>query len=640
MQALENMDRKKLTIAGLVVAAIFLFFVNIWSSLEIQSVQLDLTENKLYTLSDGTKEVIKTIDEPITFRLYYSSTFGEISPAHGNYFKRVRELLEHFQVISGGKINLKVINPVSFSVEEDEAVKFGIQGVPLDQSGELGYFGMAAVNSTDDRKNIPFFNPQREQFLEYDLTRLVFELAQPKKKKVGLITSLLIEADPLLQYKPWPIMAQVTQFFEVKSIDSATKKIGDDIDVLLMVHPKILEDDLMYAVDQFVMRGGRLLVFLDPQNETARMTPQAPPGAGSSELKKLFDVWGIDYDEDKFVGDRTRAIRVQAPVNGKDVIADYLSWGIYDKRALNDDDVVTGQLTAISLASAGTLALKKDASVKMTPLLQTSKISQRIDAKLVRGQINPAAILKQFKSENKSFTIAARFSGKVKSAFPDGPPKPKKDVKKKAKGSDGDKKPVKLAPHLGESKTDLNMIVMADSDLLTSRFWLQQQDFFGQKISSPVSNNADFLVNSLENLGGSQALISLRSRGLSLRPFHTIQDIKNAAEDKYRQTEQQLSGKLKELQGKLQGLNVEGKGKGKIILTSAQQKAFKQFRAEMLSVRKQLRDVQLALRKDIEKLDTQLKILNIWTIPVVIAIIALVMMVIRRQRFKQQTAQG
>jgi len=286
------------------------------------------------------------------------------------------------------------------------------------------------------------------------------------------------------------------------------------------------------------------------------------------------------------------------------------------------------------------LALKKDASVKMTPLLQTSKISQRIDANLVRGQINPEAILKQFKSENKSYTIAARFSGKVKSAFPDGPPKPKKDVKKKAKESDGDKKPVKLAPHLGESKTDLNMIVMADSDLLTSRFWLQQQDFFGQKISSPVSNNADFLVNSLENLGGSQALISLRSRGLSLRPFHTIQDIKNAAEDKYRQTEQQLSGKLKELQGKLQGLNVEGKGKGKIILTSAQQKAFKQFRAEMLSVRKQLRDVQLALRKDIEKLDTQLKILNIWTIPVVIAIIALVMMVIRRQRYKQQTAQG
>ena len=522
MQALDNMDRKKLTIAGLVVAAIFLFFINIWSSLEIQTAQLDLTENKLYTLSDGTKEVMKSIDEPITFRLYYSPTFGEISPPHGNYFRRVRELLEHFAVVSDGKINLKIINPVSFSVEEDEAVKFGIQGVPLDQSGELGYFGMAAVNSTDDRKVVPFFNPQREQFLEYDLTRLVFELAEPKKKKIGLITSLLIESDPMLQYKPWPIMTQVTQFFDVKSIDSAAAKIDDDIDVLLVVHPKILEEKLMYAIDQFVMRGGRLLVFLDPQNETARMTPRAPPGAGSSELKKLFDVWGIEYDEDKFVGDRTRAIRVQAPVKGRDVIADYLSWGIYDKRAINEKDVVTGQLTAISLASAGTLELKKGSALKMIPLLQTSKISQRIDAELVRGEINPEAILKQFKSENRSFTIAARFSGKVKSAFPDGPPKPKKDAKKK----DDDKKPVKLAPHMNESKADLNMIVMADSDMLSSRFWVREQDFFGKKIQTPVSNNADFLVNSLENLGGSQALISLRSRGLSVRPFHTIQDLK------------------------------------------------------------------------------------------------------------------
>ncbi|MBT4590326.1 MAG: ABC transporter [Rhodospirillaceae bacterium] len=636
MQALDNMDRKKLTIAGLVVAAIFLFFINIWSSLEIQTAQLDLTENKLYTLSDGTKEVMKSIDEPITFRLYYSPTFGEISPPHGNYFRRVRELLEHFAVVSDGKINLKIINPVSFSVEEDEAVKFGIQGVPLDQSGELGYFGMAAVNSTDDRKVVPFFNPQREQFLEYDLTRLVFELAEPKKKKIGLITSLLIESDPMLQYKPWPIMTQVTQFFDVKSIDSAAAKIDDDIDVLLVVHPKILEEKLMYAIDQFVMRGGRLLVFLDPQNETARMTPRAPPGAGSSELKKLFDVWGIEYDEDKFVGDRTRAIRVQAPVKGRDVIADYLSWGIYDKRAINEKDVVTGQLTAISLASAGTLELKKGSALKMIPLLQTSKISQRIDAELVRGEINPEAILKQFKSENRSFTIAARFSGKVKSAFPDGPPKPKKDAKKK----DDDKKPVKLAPHMNESKADLNMIVMADSDMLSSRFWVREQDFFGKKIQTPVSNNADFLVNSLENLGGSQALISLRSRGLSVRPFHTIQDLKNDAEDKYRKTEQQLTAKLKDLQGKLQGLGKINQGKGKVVLTSAQQKAFAQFQAEMLDVRKKLRDVQLALRKDIEQLDTKLKILNIWTMPLVIAVVAIILAIFRRRRYSQQTAQG
>ena len=637
MNALGNMSRKKLTIAGMVVAAIFLFFVNIWSSLGIQSAQLDLTENHLYTLSQGSKDVIKTIDEPIIFRLYYSPSFGEISPPHGNYFKRVRELLEHFSAVSGGKIDLKIINPISFSVEEDEAVKFGIQGVPLDQSGELGYFGMAAINSTDDRKTVPFFNPQREQFLEYDLTRLVYELAEPKKKKIGLITSLLIEADPMLQYKPWPIMEQITQFFEVKPIETEALKINDDIDVLLIIHPKFLKENLLYAIDQFVMRGGRLLIFLDPQNETARMTPRAPPGAGSSDLKKLFDVWGIEFDENKFVGDRTRAIRVQAPVKGRDVIADYLSWGIYDKRAMNANDIVTGQLTSISLASAGTINLKENSKLKMVPLLQTSKISQRIDAELVRGEINPEAILKQFKSENKSFTIAARFSGMVKSAFPNGPPKPKKDKIKKNSNSDT-KKNEKLRPHISEAKTDLNMIVMADTDLLTSRFWLQQQEFFGKKISTPVSNNADFLVNSLENLGGSQALISLRSRGLSVRPFHTIQDIKNNAEDKYRKTEQQLTEKLKDLQGKLQGLGMKSQAKGKVILTSAQQKAFEKFRAEMLNVRKQLRDVQLALRRDIEHLDTKLKIVNIWSMPILIAIVAIVLAIVRRRKYRQLTS--
>jgi len=634
MSALEKMDRKKLSIASLIVAAVFFFFLNILSSLEIKTSQVDLTENQLFTLSEGSKKIISSINEPITFRFYYSQKFGEISPAHGNYSKRVRELLEHFAVISGGKINLKVINPKTFSAEEDEAVNFGIQGVPLDQTGELGYFGLAASNSTDDRKAITFFNPQREQFLEYDLTRIIFDLAQPKKKKIGLITGLLLEADPLLRYQPWPIMDQIKQFFEVESLSSNIEKINDDIDVLLIVHPKIIEDSTLYAIDQFVMRGGRALIFVDPQNETARMSPQAPPGAGSSELKKLFDAWGIDFDENKFVGDRTVAIRVSAQVKGRDVIADYLSWGIYGSRNLDRDDVVTGELTAISVASAGTLDLTKDSKLKMKPLLKTSPISQRISADLVRGEIDPERILKQFKPENKVFNIAARFQGKVDSAFSDGPP-PVKDKKK-----DDDKKRVKLAPHVKVSKGDINLIVFADSDLLTTRFWTQQQEFFGKKINTPVSNNADFLVNSLDNLSGSDALISLRSRGLSVRPFHKINDLKNLAEDRYRKTEQQLTTKLKELQGKLSGLKVDNKPGAKVVLTSNQRKAFDKFRREMISTRKQLRDVQLALRKDIESLDTQLKILNIWAMPVLIAIVAVVLALVRRRRYHQQPVQG
>ena len=624
-----------MAVVSLCVAAIFLFFLNILATGEIRTAQLDLTENKLFTLSQGTKEVVKAIDEPLTFRFYYSNKFGEISPVHGNYAKRVQEFLEQLELISNGKIQLKVIHPAPFSVEEDEAVKMGIQGVPLDQSAEMGYFGLAANNSTDDRKSIPFFNPQREQFLEYDLTRIVFELASPKKKKIGLITGLLLEADPLLQYKPWPVIEQITQFFEIQSIDSSTKVIPEDIELLLLVHPRVNSEAFRYAIDQFVMRGGRILAFLDPQNETAQMSPRTPPGAGSSDLKKLFDTWGIEFDPDKFVGDRTAAVRVSAKVGGQDVIADYLSYNVFQNRSLNQEDVITAQLNTIQLASAGHLALKKDSELTMTPLLTTSTQSQHIDAELVRGEIDPQKILNQYKSDNRSFTIAARFSGRVKSTFPEGPPPPEKSDKD---SNDKSKKP--LPPHLNESNKDLNMIVFADTDLLTSRFWVREQDFFGQRIQVPVSNNADFLVNSLENLSGSQALISLRSRGLSIRPFYRIRDLATAAEGKYRSTEQTLSAKLKDLQKKISGLQTSDKADTNIVLTSEQSKAFQNFRIEMLGVRKKLREVQHNLRKDIENLDTTLKILNIWTVPVIVTVLAGILAIIRRRRYNQPQVQG
>lgn len=635
MQFLKSLDRKTLTVTSLVIAALFLFFLNVLSNAEIRSAQVDLTQSKLFTLSEGTKNILATIKEPLTFRFYFSRKFGEISPPHGNYAKRVRELLETFKAAAGGKINLKIINPEAFSVDEDEAVKLGIQGVPLDQSGENGYFGLAATNSTDDRQSVAFFNPQREQFLEYDITRIIFELASPKKKKIGLMTSLLIEADPMTQYQPWPIMRQITQFFEVKSLDPDVKQIDDDIAVLLLIHPKIISKATMYAIDQFILRGGRALILVDPHNETARMSPRLPPGAGSSNLKELFDAWGIEFDTEKFIGDRSSAVRVSAQVRGRDVVADYLAWNVFDRRNLNNDDVLTAQLTSVSVASAGALSLKEGSPLKMTTLLRTSLLSQAIDTELVREEPNPAEILKQYKPDNKIYTLAARFSGNVKSAFPDGPPPPEK--KKDAKADE--EKPVNLKPHVAASKEPINLVVIGDTDLISARFWIREQDFFGQKMSVPLSNNADLLINALDNLSGSQDLIQLRSRGFSVRPFYKINDLRNAAEEKFRDTERQLSEKLTELQKKMKELNVENKG-GKVILTQAQRDDFRKSRVEMLGVRKQLRDVQLALRKDIESLDTLLKIVNIWAVPLIVAVLAIIMAFYRRRRYNQQVTQG
>jgi len=271
----------------------------------------------------------------------------------------------------------------------------------------------------------------------------------------------------------------------------------------------------------------------------------------------------------------------------------------------------------------------------MTTLLKTSPLSQSIDAELVREEPNPAEILKQYKPDNKSYTLAARFSGKVISAFQDGPPPMEK---KNGDKSDG-KKAVKLKPHVAKSKEPINLVVIGDTDLISARFWIREQDFFGQKMAVPLSNNADLLINALDNLSGSKDLIQLRSRGFSVRPFYKINDLRNAAEEKYRDTERQLSEKLADLQKKTKDLNVEDKG-GTVILTQAQRETFRKFRVEMLSVRKQLRDVQLALRQDIERLDTQLKILNIWAVPVIIAFLAVVLAILRRRRYNQQVTQG
>jgi ABC-type uncharacterized transport system involved in gliding motility auxiliary subunit len=638
MQYFDKLDRKTLTIGSLVLAVLFLFAINILASAGFNNAQVDLTQNKLFTLAEGSKKIIATIDEPITFRFYYSRKLGEVSPSHGNYSKRVRDLLDHYAEIAGGKIDLKIINPEPFSVEEDEAVRLGMQGIPLDQSGEQAYFGLAATNSTDDRRTVPFFTPQREQFLEYDITRLIYELANPEKKKVGLLTSLTMEADPMLQYQPWPILQQIQQFFEIKSLDSDQGVIDEDISVLFIAHPRFLKEKALYAIDQYIMRGGHAVILVDPHNETARMSPQRPPGAGSSEMKKLFEAWGIEFDETKFVGDRNHAIRVSAPVRGRDVISDYLSWNQFDRRNINTEDVVTGQLTALTVASAGAISIKDGSGLTLVPLLQSSMDSGRLSAELVQEQPNPQEILEKFKSENQRFTIAGRISGNVKSAFPDGPPPP--DPKDADKPKRDDQKEPDPAAHLKESKQPINLIVVADSDFLTARFWMQEQNFFGQQVSTPIANNADLVVNALDNLSGSGDLIGLRSRGLSIRPFYRIIDIRNQAEERYRETEQQLSAKLKELQEKVSRLKVTDEEGTQAILTTQQRREFDQARAELLSVRKELRDVQHALRQDIERLDNTLKIVNIWTVPILVAILAIVLALFRRQRYRQQIIQG
>lgn len=639
MSAIASWDRRTLSIGGLVLAAILFLAVLVFSTEVFRTAQLDLTEQKIYTLSDGTKEILANLKEPITLRFFLSRELIDQSPQLKDYSRDVRELLERYVELSNNVLKLEIIHPEPFSPEEDRAVGFGLHGVPITQAGNMGYFGLAGTNTTDDRDVIPFFTLQREQFLEYDLSRLVQNLANPERKKVGIYSSLPMDADPLKRYRPWQIVEQLRENFEVERV-TLEGPIGDDIDLLMVVHPRNMDEVDRYYIDQYVMRGGNAMIFVDPYSEEAtrgNAMQRQPPDDGS-DLDKLFSAWGITYDKGKVLGDRKGAQRVSAGTDalGRPIITDYLAWITLSGEQIADRDVITGELEQITLASSGFIGKEDGADIKVEPLLTSSTEAMAIDVAKVKDDPKPAQLLQNFESADKRFIVAARVSGQLKSAFPEGMPKDKiREEIRQAKIEKGEKVAEPL-PHLKESKAPANLIVVADTDMLADRFWMRTQDFFGQSVTVPISNNGDFVFNAVDNMTGTASLIGLRGRGVMERPFHVVEQLQKEAELRYRAKEQALLDKLKEIEGKLKDLQTKETEEGKaVILSPEQRQAIENFRREAISIRRELRDVQHALREDIDALETRLKVINIGLMPAAVVVFALGVGLYRRNRARR-----
>ncbi|MCC7274626.1 MAG: Gldg family protein [Alphaproteobacteria bacterium] len=647
------------SLLALVAAAVLFVAVNILAGSWTQ--RLDLTEQKLYTLSPGSKSVLRQIDEPITVRFYYSDRLGREVPAYGTYATRVRELLDEYVAISGNKIRVEQLNPLPFSDEEDRAVAFGLQGVPITQGGEQVYFGLAATNSTDDEQVIPFLQPERERFLEYDLTKLVYNLANPKKKVVALISDLPLEGDVMAMRmtgrppQPWAIMEQLRGFFEMRQMGGDIAEIGDDVAVVMVAHPKKLSKQTQYAIDQFVLRGGRAIVFADPNSEAERARPNPMTGPvedASSNLDDIFKAWGVEMVKGKVLGDRFSARRVNAGGSSRIQAVDYVAWLTLRPANFDTSDPITAELKLLNLATTGILRKVEGGTTEVKPLIQSSPASMEIDVTEFMAPVpDVLGLLNRFKPQNKREIIAARVQGPVKTAFPDGPPK--KDAPKPASDSAEDKKKAEedakkidedhakaMEKHLAQSKQPINVIVVADTDLLDDRFWVSSQDFFGQRLQVPSANNADFVANAIENLTGSNDLIGLRSRGTSSRPFEVVDELQRDAESQFRAKEKELQDKLKDVEKKLADIRNQGQGQGaQVILTAEQQRSIDQFRTEMVATRKELRDVQLALRKDIDRLQGWVQFLNIGLIPIVVAVFAILLGLWRRSRRRRGRSQ-
>jgi gliding motility-associatede transport system auxiliary component len=647
---IPSFSRRALALLSLVSAAVLFVSVNVIAGHVLRSARIDLTSGHLYTLSEGTARTLAEIQEPVTLRFYYSHRLGDEIPSYGIYAQRVRETLEEYAARAKGKIDLQVIDPDPFSPDEDRAVALGIQGVPLEQGGEKVYFGLAATNSTDDQELIPFFQPERERFLEYDLTKMIHSIARPKKTVVGLVTALPLEGNfaAALQgqpLRPYAIVTQLRQLYELRTISTEFDKVEPDIDVLLIVHPQGLPEKTLYAIAQFVLGGGRALVFVDPHSETQQMHPNPytqPGGPADSNLEPLFKAWGVELEPKVVAGDLQAARKVNAGSAVSPVPLDYVAWLQLKAAALNHDDLVTGDLDQINMASAGILKPAKDAKTTFVPLIQTSTESEEIPVDKVEGMPDVAGLLDSFKPTGERYALAARVSGPAQTAFPDGPPKPKEEQKSSAAqpaATDAAKKDdpadPAAAPQLKEAKQPINVIVVADTDILDDRFWAQTSDFFGQQVVVPTASNGDFVANALEVLAGGNDLISLRSRGTAARPFLVVDRIQRAAEAQNRANEKALEDKLKATEAKIK--DIQQSKEGTVTLTAEQSQAIDSFRGEMLRTRQQLRVVQRALRQDIDRLKAELEFFDIAFIPILVGIVAIVLGAVRINRRKRPT---
>jgi len=610
-----NMDRRKFFSFPVLLAAIAVFlFVNIASTLAIKKAKLDLTEDKLHTLSQGTITILQDLEDPLTLKLFFSRGVARDIPSLKLFATRVQELLEEYEARSNGKIKLFIIDPEPFSEEEDEAVSLGLEGIPLGDGTNTLYFGMAGKDAEGKDLSIPFFQPDRESFLENDISQMIHTLAHPEKIRVGILTALPImggpsPGNPFELVPAWMIWDQLERQYDLDYLEE-TEPIPDEVDVLLLIHPHGLSDKALYWADQYVLKGKPALVFADPLSEyETRLNPNALMEEENT-ADRLLEAWGVVMEPNKVVGDLQLSRKVTYQGRFGTQNTNYLPWITLKDDAIDRKEVTTAQLKNLNMASAGSLYQSGKGRTDLIPLLSSTKQSMLIPAEMVAFQPDPIKIISEFSPAGVRFTLGARITGPALTAFPEGEPF----------RAEGETTP---PAHLSDSKRNINVIVIADTDMLQDGLWVQVQDLFGQKIPVPTSNNADLLINALDQLGGSPELIGLRGEASNFRPFTLLEEVAREAELKYRSKEQELVNRLDETEQRLSELQTLREDPESPEISPEQEKELEAFLEEKLRIRKDLREVQFQLRRDIEQLQDWIRFINIGFVPIIIALFAL-----------------
>lgn len=652
------------SLVGLVLIATALLFAVAVISL-LPGWRLDLTEDRLFTLAPATRDIVSNLDSPIELTFFYSDSATEDVPQIRTYATRVQELLGEIVIASNGRLSLTMIDPEPFSEDEDLANRFGIQPVPVTQGGAAIYFGLVAAQQLPEgaaetlriSETMPLIRPDQEPFLEYEFVKLITQAANPERTVVALLTELDVDGgfDPGTQQmlQPWFVMDVIRQLYEVRRISEFDESIDEDVDIVMLVHPRDLSDQMLYAIDQHIMRGGEAIVFLDPNADSlVTRSPQGVlvPAGMSSDLPGLLEAWGVEYDSSKVLADSILALRVSMGQGSRP--EPHLGMLGIQRANLDGDDIITSRLETINVSSAGVIARAEGAETLFEPLMQSSANSMLMEAALIQDITEPSLLFDEFEPTEASYTLAARISGVVNSAFPDGPPPPPPEEEEEEAGAadeedaetaaaqdeDADAEAAEtaeeeeVAPHIAQSAEPVNIILFADTDLMSDRMWVQVAQFLGQRIPQPFANNGDMIVNALDNLAGGANLASIRSRGTYSRPFNRVIEMQRQADDRLREEEAELLARLADTEAEVARLSQNEEGEPLEQIAPEIQAEIDQFNQEMIDTRRRLRDVQFQLTEDIERLGANLQWLNTLLVPVLLSVLVLGIYLLRARR--------
>ncbi len=607
---------KNSILINFIIALIVFISVNIIITKVIINKKIDLTEDKLFTLSSNTKSVIEELNEQIKIQLFFSESLSRDIPQIRDYEKRVRELLLSYTKISKN-IKLEILDPKPFTDLEDLATTYGIQGLQLNQEGEKFYFGAVLSNSVDDMLVIPFFEISRERFLEYDLTKSIYNLAYPAKPVIGLISGLpftggISSGTNNQPYQdPFYLYQNLSEFYEIVNLTQNFQEIPKKIEQLLIIHPKELSENVLYQIDQFVLQGKGATFFVDPFSEFEIINQASNQGSVNipkSDLNILFKEWGFEIESGMVVGDIINGRKVSLGGVNNEKILTYILWLALQRDHLSKEDIITENLDYVFFKSAGSIKnLNIDEKNEFIPLVETSTNSMLVERFKMQFRADPERLLKEFNSDNKSFVLGARIKGAFKSAF---------------SSQDLEELGVDNSKHIMSSENS-NIIVFSDTDLLSDLTWITKQDMFGTSNIIPTADNGRLVMNSIESMSGGKNLIGLRSRGVYNRPFLVVENLQKNAELLLKEKEDALKEELEDTEKKLKELT-NSDDINQSSLTEEHTQTINNFNKQIFKIRKELREVQRELGENIKQLEAFLKLINIWLMPILVIIIFLI----------------